>query len=351
MPFTRPTLSTLIDNAERDFDARIDGADTRLRRSVLSVLARVLAGAVHGLYGYLDFNARQALPDTAQDEFLERHASIWGVGRLAATSATGSVDLTGTDGSVVPVGVVLQRADGAEFTVDAAVTITAGVATVAVTASTAGAAGETVAATTLDFQSPVPGVDATGTVATGGLTGGADRESDAKLQARLLARIQQPPHGGSESDYIAWAKEIAGVTRVWVLPDHLGAGTVGVAFTRDDDAGGPIPDAAEVQAVQDHIDVERPVTADVTVFAPVAQALNFTISVTPDTPAIRAAIEAELADLILREAEVAGTLLLTHIAEAISTAAGENDHTLTVPAADVTVAAGQLTTMGVVTWV
>ena len=84
--------------------------------------------------------------------------------------------------------------------------------------------------------------------------------------------------------------------------------------------------------------------------APVASAVNFTISVTPSTAAVRAAVEAELEDLLLREAEPGGTLYLSRIREAVSLAAGESDSTITVPSADVTKASGQIATMGVITW-
>jgi uncharacterized phage protein gp47/JayE len=97
------------------------------------------------------------------------------------------------------------------------------------------------------------------------------------------------------------------------------------------------------------------VTADVTVFAPTPVKLDFTISLTPDTTAARAAVQAELEDLLLREAEPedgdgSGTILVSHIREAISLAAGETDHALTAPAADVTLAAGEMSVMGTITW-
>ena len=62
------------------------------------------------------------------------------------------------------------------------------------------------------------------------------------------------------------------------------------------------------------------------------------------------AVEAELADLIRRETEPGGTLLISHIRQAISLAAGEIDHELTTPTADVTVTASQITTLGDVTF-
>ncbi|PHJ53465.1 baseplate J protein, partial [Nostoc linckia z1] len=135
-----------------------------------------------------------------------------------------------------------------------------------------------------------------------------------------------------------------------VYPNNTGPGTVGVTFVTDDDPGGIIPDSDKVDEVQAYIDARRPVTADVTVFAPVAVALNFTIDLSPDTAVVRAAVEASLRDLIRREAQPGGTIYLSQIREAISIAAGETDHTLTSPNANVTRTAGQITTFGTITW-
>ncbi len=78
--------------------------------------------------------------------------------------------------------------------------------------------------------------------------------------------------------------------------------------------------------------------------------MTYTISLTPDTMAVRVAVQAQLADLHDREAGLGETLLLTHIAEAISRATGETDHVLISPTANVTAAANQLLTFGGILW-
>jgi len=348
MPFSRPTLPDLVDRILADFEARLPEADSRLRRSVLDVLGRTAAGVAHGLYGYLDWIGRQILPDTAEAEILDRHASLWGITRKAAAAAAGPVTLTGTSGAVVPAGALLQRADGIEYATAADAILAAGTATVTVTAALGGVAGNAEAASKLSFVSPIAGVQSTATVAAGDLIGGAAAESDDALLARLLARIREPPHGGAAHDYVVWALEVDGVTRAWCYPRELGAGTVTVRFVMDDAPGGPIPDAGTEAAVQAHIDALRPVTADINVVAPVAVAVDFEIALTPATA--QAAVEAGLRDLLAREAEPGGTILLSHIREAISTAAGEADHTLAAPAADVVMATGEIAVFGAVTW-
>lgn len=349
MPFDRPILTEIIARIVADIESRLPGADARLRRNVLNVLARALAGASHGLHGHLYWAARQIMPDTAEAEYLERWASIWGIFRRAAVAATGNATFSGTTGSVIQEGTLLQRSDGAEFETDADGTLVAGTATISVTALEAGITGNTDAASQLALVNPIAGVDSTVPVGPGDIDGGVDVEDDDALLVRLLARIQQPPHGGADFDYEAWALEVPGVTRAWVYPQQLGVGTVTVLFATDD-ADPIIPDPDTVQAVQDYIDARRPVTAQVLVAAPSAAPLDLTIAVTPDTAAVKAAVLAELQDFFIREAEPGGTIYISRLREAISLAEGETSHELTVPAADVTHETGEIATLGDVTW-
>lgn len=350
MPFSRPSLTDILARVRSGILSRL--TTEMLRRSDAEVYARVVAGASHELHGHLQFIQQQVIYDTAEAEFLDRWASIWlTTPRLPAVSAHGQVQFSGINGSVIPAATVIVRSDGAEFETDASAIIAGGVATVAVTASTPGQAGNTADSTILTLSAPITGVDSNAVVDSAAVVGGADREDDASLAARLRTRIQQPPHGGAAHDYIAWALEVPGVTRAWVSPLELGLGTVTVRFVRDNDTPSIIPDSGEVQDVQDHIDAVRPVTADVTVVAPIPVPLDFTIEVFPDTPEVRAAVEAELTDLLQREPFPGGTILISHIREAISIAAGENNHVLSVPSADVTHSTGEIAVMGTITWV
>lgn len=350
MALARPTLTEIIDRVLSDLSSRMIGTDGAvLRRSVLGALGRALAGASHELHGRLDYLARQITVDTADAEYLERWASVWGVRRRAASYAVGSVTFTGVNGSTIPSGTVLRRQDGAQIEMTAAGTIASGTATVAARARVAGAAGNTVASAALVLVSPVSGVSSSATVAAGGLVAGSDTESDDALRARVLQRIREPPQGGAERDYRAWALEVPGVTRVWVAPRELGAGTVTVRFVRDGDPS-IIPDAGEVAVVADYIEQRRPVTAEVYVLPPVPLALNLSIQISPNTAAVRAAIEAELRDLLQREAEPGGVILVSHIREAISAAPGEFDHVLLVPGGNVLQGPGEIAVLGTITW-
>ncbi len=350
MAFERPTLLELIDRVEQDFISRLQLTAGLLRRAMVKILSRVIAGAAHMLHGHLEFLGRQLFPDSSEDEFFLRQAGLFGFSQNAATFAEGTFTATGDDGSVIEAGSILQRSDGTRYETDSEVTISGGTVDVGITAVEAGADGTLTDGDTLAFESPATGVDASGTVASADQDG-SDQETIEELRVRFLEYLQSPPQGGAEADYIAWAKQVTGVTRAWVHPLQLGEGTVVVYFMRDDDVGGPIPSGGEVTEVQEYIEALRPVTAAVTVLAPTEVPLDLELSITPDTSEMRDAVEAEVADMLQREAEPGPlTLPLSKIRTAIGITPGLEDYDLTDPVADVTYATGEIATMGTITW-
>ncbi|SLN77626.1 baseplate J/gp47 family protein [Oceanibacterium hippocampi] len=356
MPFERPSLTGIHEAIVADIASRLPGADPLPRRSELGVLATALAGATHETYGFLAFLARQITPDTADGDYLARWAAVWGIARAPAAFAGGAAALAGIPGTVVPEATEFQSAAGLIYRTEAEVILDAGgIAAAAIVAALAGQAGNLAAGAALDLVSGVDGLASEALVAAGGLTGGADAEADAVLLGRVLDRIQAPPHGGAEHDYRAWALDAGAhgvaVDRVFVAAREQGTGTVTVRFTVAAEVGGPIPDAGQVAAVAAHIEASRPVGNEVFTLAPIAQPLDFQIRITPDTAAVRAAVTAELADLIDRLAAPGATLPVSKIREAVSIAAGEDDNEVVAPAADVAHGPGDLAVMGAITWI
>ncbi|NWB92340.1 baseplate J/gp47 family protein [Pseudomonas agarici] len=349
MPFARPTLPELIDRVTTDISGRVTGVQSAvLRRSLLGILARSEAGAVHMLYGFLEWAAKQAIIDTAEKEYLERWAAIWKVFRKSADYSTGAALLTGAIGSTLPSGTILQRQDGVQYRVLEDGAFTGSTLQATVVAIESGTNGDTPAGTPLFLLSPVAGVQSTGSTATD-IEGGLDSETDPQLLSRLLKRIRQPPHGGAASDYELWALEVTGVTRVWVYPLQMGAGTVTVLFVCDGDAD-IIPAPEKVAQVQAYIDERRPVTAEVFVAAPVPEPLNLAVSLSPNTAAVQAAVIAEVDDLISRDSMPGSPIYISRLREAVSIAAGESDNEITSPAADVTHATGHMAVSGTITF-
>lgn len=354
MAFSRPTLGELVGRIREDLRTRMETSGSIvaavLRRALVHISATVWAGAVHMLHGHLDWIYRQAFPTTAEREALIEYAKRFGdLAPKAATFASGPVTVTGSSGTI-PVGQALRRSDGERFEVTAGAALAGGTATVTVEAVNPGALGNTAATETLTFESPIVGINSDATVASGGITGGNDEEDTEDFRQRVLDREREPPQGGADHDYVAWALEVAGVTRAWVYPHENGLGTVVVRFVRDDDAD-LIPDGDEVADVQAKLDEERPVTAEVTAVAPTPLPIDFEIDLEPNTADVQAAVLAELEDLLLNQAapgdgEGQGTIYLSQIQTAVGSAAGVTDFTIIAPAADVVPALGQIAVMG-----
>lgn len=307
MPWTTPTLRQVRITVRDDITAAFSGA-VMIGNSVLRVMADSMAGLGHLTLRYIDWAARQFLPDSAETEWLDRHADIWLVnsdnskGRKSATLATGTITMTGTAGTPVASGTTLQSTIGIGYETTEQITIGVIATPVAVRALDAGAQGNLGAGEILSMIDVVAGVDSVATVVT--LQGGADDEDDDDLRARVLFRIQQPPMGGDANDYVAWALAVPGVTRAWSSVE-MGIGTVTVRFMMDDlraSAGG-FPTGDDIVTVKTYIESQRPVAIkDCFVVAPVPEPIDFRISeLTTDTNATRAAIEASVTDMLRKQ--------------------------------------------------
>lgn len=348
MPHTRPELADLRDDALADIE-RLLGADARLKMGNLSVLAYITAGGVDGLYGKLEWIAKQILPDTCDGDILERRAALKKIFKKPAVAAAGKLMVTGAIGSPIDSGTQFVRRDGILYTVTAPYTMVHTSALIEVECETVGVIGNAAAGTSLTAVLPVAGVDSTAAVDVAGLSGGTEQELIEVLRRRYMKRLAEPIRGGATGDYETWALEVSGVTRAWEGPLEMGPGSVTLRFVRDDDVD-PIPDSQAVNVVKAYLETKRPVTAKLFVVPPIDVPLNFDIQLMPDSSAVRAAVEFELRDLIKRGGFPGGTLLLSHIREAISIAAGEEDHVLLSPTANVTHGVGHMPVMGEITW-
>jgi len=369
MPFARPTLTALRSQAVEDITTSgVPGLDGLLRNAVLRVLAWVMAGLAYSEYGYLDWIARQSVPFTATDEFLEAWAALIGVFRKDATAASGFATFNGNAaGLTLPEGRTCTREDGTPYTITASATTDInGNVTVPIRALVEGAATNCDDGTPIAINDPIAGINASGET-SGPVTGGADQETNEALRTRMLAKYRSPPQGGSAADYEQWALEVPGVTRAWCEPNGMGIGTVIIRFMLDDvqaahegfpqgtdgcaseETRGPTASGDQL-AVAEHIWPVQPVTALVYAIAPVANAIDVELTaLDPDTPDIEAQIVASLNDMFLARAEPGGTLYPSDFYEAVLATPGVNHFILSEPAGPVTSLPGALPVMGTLT--
>lgn len=297
------------------------------------VRATAHAAAAEGLYAHQAWMARQIFPDTCDDDELLRYADWYGLSRKTASFATGTATLSGAAGTVVAAGTELRSASGVSWATSATVSVgVGGSVVVAVSASASGAIGNIAAGAALTVSSPPAGVQAA--AVAGAITGGADIETVDALRVRVLEIRRNPPAGGARHDYLRWALEVSGVAAAYVHPLRRGDGTVDVSLM----AVGGLPSTELVAAVQTHIDLVRPVTADVVVLAPTA--VNVAISGVLVTMAgyVRSTVLADVQSALAAHFATLSpgdTVYVTRLIGIISDVAGVQDFSLAAPTANV----------------
>lgn len=338
MGYEPKTYVEIRDALLTDYANRIPGADVS-EGSDIHVKACAIASALWGLYQYQAWIARQVFPDTADSEELDRHASIRGLSRKQAVKSSGTVTLTGTDGTVVSTGLTLTTSEDVQFVTTSGGTIAGGVLDAAAEAKEGGVAGNIAANTALTVQDPPAGVNSTASAKVL-FTGGTDKEADPALLSRLLDIIRQPPAGGNSNDYRRWALEAEGCASAYVYPTRRGLGTVDLVILTSGDGAARIPAQAVLDAVKANIDAVRPVTVkDMYVLAPTAKTQAVTAAIKASSgytfsqvkPWVEAAVTAYM------NAMAPGEILYkSKLERAISDVEGVDDRSVTAPSMNVT---------------
>ena len=347
MAFKRPTLPELITRIDQDILSRLPTSKAALSVRLTKALATSEAGVTHGLYGYLQWLERQLFPETCDDELLHLHSA--GVPRRQAAKSLGPVTFEGTDGAVIVAGTLLQK-DGALYETTEEVEIVAGVATAEVEALEAGVAGDQPAGTELRLDAPVAGVSSAVIVGENGLAGGADLETFDSWRDRIMLRRARIPRGGAQGDWEGWALEVPGVTRAWERPLGMGPGTIVLLIMADDASDGPQASQQLLDNTFEYITGRKNVTAQLYVLTPTLVPFMPSLTVTPDTAEVRSAVATNLQDLVEREGEPGGTLLISRIRGAISTAAGVEDYELISHSGNIVYGGDELPSWGGATW-
>ncbi len=211
----------------------------------------------------------------------------------------------------------------------------------------------------LTLQSPIAGVNSTVGVDAGAIGGGTDQESDEDLRNRTLGRVQNPVAHFNVSDITDKAKEVAGVTRVFVFEVTPALGQVTIYFMRDNDQD-PIPTASEVTTVKNKILEIKPANTadvDVIVLAPIPDIRNFIFSsLTPNTSTMQTAVNNNLIQFFAEETEVEVNIDQDAYRAAIQnttdpqTGDRVQDFVLSTPVGDIIIAPGNIGVLGTVTY-
>lgn len=352
MPYNVPTLRQITASGLLDIESSLGTVLPKF--GIEQALNTAVSAGQRDLYDHQMWIVRQIIPTSeSDDQTIIETAKFEGVIRKQATYAAGTATLHGT--VPAPVGTVLQHSDGRQYTVTSSASPSGGVVAVQVQATEAGAAGNLASGQPLALVTPVPGLQSNGV--SEDISGGADIEPINQLLERLLFRKRNPPLGGAVHDYVAWMREVAGVTRAWCFDAWQGGSTVGIAWVYDDRID-ILPTVTDKENMQQWLFRHPDPAAGVLVGRPgglepvdiglTLKTTPLTITPTPDSTDIRAAIVANL-NGYQSTLEPGQTMLLSRIRTAIGSAAGVGNYTLDL-SADVPAASNELNVIGVITW-
>lgn len=235
-------------------------------QAVANELARIYAEDI-------DTILPQAFVMTARGKNLDSCCSDYGITRRAATSAEVMVQLQGEPGTYFGLQVF---AGEISFTIQEPFTI-----------SRADAGNPVVSVRAVCDQEGDIGNVAAGCIDSAGdkritkvtnpedAEGGFDTESDDALRERTLEHIRTPANSGNIAHYVQWAKEVSGVAKVRVYDLARGPGTVDVVIIADGNEAAP---QKLIEAVEENIENQRPIGADVLVMS--GQAVDINVAAT-----------------------------------------------------------------------
>lgn len=343
MAYYKKSLKEISDNLQADFQSSQQKLPNR--RDLISTLIKVLAGASYSWHAQIEYVLNQSFLDTADEENLIKKGQMFGIERKAAVRASGQVQFTTSRKPIIiPVGTILQTSDGYKYRTTSS--FNGDDLKVQVTALLAGAQYNLQAGAELSLTNPIDGVQGA-IVKDTGITGGVDIETIEALRERIRFRLQNPPRCGTVGDYIAWAQEVAGVTRSWCQRNTPVEGQVTVRIMTDELTEDGFPTEAKIQEVQDYIDERSPTEATVIVAKPLKKVINIHIEgLDPNTSDNQQKIKTRLKELFYRQSTLSGVITWNRINATITNTVGVDFFTLTEPTTDVTAAAHELAVLG-----
>jgi len=308
-----------------------------------------VAAQVYALYVQGDWVARQAFPQTAEGEYLDRHAALRGLERKAGAAAQGVVRFENSTAAaqlrIIPKGTVCMTAGLVRFeTVEKAV-LPAGAlyVDVPVRAVEAGSAGNVSAGTITSMAVAPLGVSSCSNPEA--CVGGEDAEEDETLRQRILATFKRLPNGANAAYYRQGALSFDQVAQAAVVPRPRGVGTVDVVVSTP--AG--LPDQALLEELKTWFEQRREIAVDVQVRAPETVPVDVSVQVAAkegaDAAQVRAAVEEALRGWFTGH-RLGEKVLRAKLGDLIYRCEGVENYVISAPAADVAVEADQLPLLG-----
>lgn len=315
----------------------------------LSARFYALAAQVCALYIQADWVVRQAFPQTAEGEYLDRHAQLRGLERKPAVAAEGTVRFTAgeaLDGvRLIPKGTVCMTAGLIRFETTREAVLEAGAlrVDVPVRALEAGAAGNVSAGAIVSMA--VAPIGISWCTNPKPLAGGADGEGDTALRERVLDTFKRLPNGANAAFYQQGALSFEQVAAAAVIARPRGVGSVDVVPATLEG----VPGQELLEALRDYFQERREIAVDLIVRAPETRTVNIAVQVETEEgrdqeqvlERVRSTIQGWFTGKLLGQ-----DVLLARLGSLIYSCEGVVNYTISAPGADVPVEQDQLPVLG-----
>ena len=334
-----PDLDTIQKRMESDINHYIPGAELRPKFSVLTVIIKVYAAAIHSLYQYSWGLLRNILPSTCQESWLSAWAHVLNVPRIEATQAQGMGEFYGTGD--IPAGTELQDPQGNLFKTIAATGTGEAVQFIASTAGTSSNSN----ASTLALKHPISGVD-NNFVITSPPANGTEQEPAEQWRERLVEKFADRQKIGDADDYTELVKSIdSSIRYVWIYGNTPGLGQITIICALA--GSNPIPSNEKLSNIKEKLSISKNVGAEIIIEAP--SATQVPVAISGVNEASKIAINDSLIALFNSQRKQGATLYVADIHAAIRQVYG-GIYRLNQPASDITADAKTLLTMNEISW-
>jgi uncharacterized phage protein gp47/JayE len=264
MPTKEEIMGRMLSAISNDYD--------KSEGSFIYDAVAAIATALEDGYIELDNILDKTFVDTAYDEYLDKITEKMGIYRKPSTKATTNLTITGTNGTVIPIGARFF-VDSVYFTSTESKTITSGSASVLVECETPGTIGNVPANSIVNYE-PISGV--TSVTNLNPVTNGTDTETNEELREIYTEQVRTPATSGNVQHYINWCREVVGVGDAKILPLWNGNGTVKCVIVNGNKRAA---DNTLVNLVTTNVEGKRPIGATVTVVSATELPINISVDI------------------------------------------------------------------------
>ncbi|MGE5627837.1 MAG: baseplate J/gp47 family protein [Solirubrobacterales bacterium] len=293
----------------------------------------------------------QLAVENGYSDYIDLRCAEQGLSRKTATTATGTIKVTGIAGYTLPAGALVSTVLGLTYKTDAALTLVDTTGYVNITANESGSGYN--AAIGDICKMPVAYEGITSITNEEAIVNGYDIETDEELYNRYLTKIQKSATSGNAKEYEDWALSITGCGAAKAHPLWNGNGTVKVVVANSNKAAA---DSTLVNAIAAYIETVRPIGATVTIASVVEVAINISMTLQYDTAYtlddVKTNIQNAVKDYLYSVALNTTTISYNKILAIIMDADGVNDISnllINSGTSSITINDGQVAVIGTVT--